>query len=424
MAWSAMLNLLTILPAPGLSGAGAASPAGTGFADLLSRLLASSQGPSAPAGVAAARHPGAAGVATPSPVADLPQALRLTDHEASDLALLIPGAPPLQPVLDTRTGVAPGLTLAGAPSRSADRAGSAGEAAGPPPTPSVLEPAVGDPAMPEAVSSPEPASPSDRSLMPSLQGAELAPGGAAEPPGRVRPGPGRERAADPRAEALPADRPVEPAPAQTGGIRSGPAETATSNPARAAASGVLGEVAPLPPASVEPVTTDLGFEPASELADGLRAADRTSSPQESSSAAAPRAPANPAASQVEVHLTRAAQGRIDRLVVQLEPMDLGKVEIRLEFGEEGRVGAVISAERPETLEALQRDAQALERSLRDAGLRPDGGGLSFDLKRHSSDGRSDGDRPRPEPLDGAATADAGAPKEPHLRPLRLLDIQA
>ena len=43
------------------------------------------------------------------------------------------------------------------------------------------------------------------------------------------------------------------------------------------------------------------------------------------------------------------------------------------------------ADRPETLDMLQRDARVLERALNDAGLRADSGGLSFNLRSDGSD---------------------------------------
>ncbi|UEM20214.1 flagellar hook-length control protein FliK [Skermanella mucosa] len=86
------------------------------------------------------------------------------------------------------------------------------------------------------------------------------------------------------------------------------------------------------------------------------------------------------AEQVSVQIGKAAAGRIDQMVINLKPVDLGDVEVKLDFGADGRVQASIRAERPETLEMLQKDQRTLERALADAGLRTDAGSLSFDLK--------------------------------------------
>ncbi|MGI9506426.1 MAG: flagellar hook-length control protein FliK, partial [Geminicoccaceae bacterium] len=55
--------------------------------------------------------------------------------------------------------------------------------------------------------------------------------------------------------------------------------------------------------------------------------------------------------------------------------------IELSFEGAGRISAVITAERPETLELLQRDSRLLERSLGDSGLKLTSDGLSFALKQ-------------------------------------------
>jgi flagellar hook-length control protein FliK len=88
--------------------------------------------------------------------------------------------------------------------------------------------------------------------------------------------------------------------------------------------------------------------------------------------------------QIGMQIAKAAPGRIDRLVVQLEPAALGRVEVRLKFHRDDQVSAVIAAERSDTLDALQRDARLLERSLHQAGLRLDSDGLTFSLKREQA----------------------------------------
>jgi flagellar hook-length control protein FliK len=82
-----------------------------------------------------------------------------------------------------------------------------------------------------------------------------------------------------------------------------------------------------------------------------------------------------------MQIARAIPQGVDRFSIQLHPADLGMVEIRLEFAEEGRMSALITVERPETLELLQRDSRSLERTLSNAGLSLENGGLSFSLKQ-------------------------------------------
>ena len=74
------------------------------------------------------------------------------------------------------------------------------------------------------------------------------------------------------------------------------------------------------------------------------------------------------------------------MVINLKPVELGSVEVKLDFGADGRVQASIMAERPETLEMLQKDQRTLERALNDAGLQTDPGSLSFNLKGQGQGG--------------------------------------
>ncbi|MGI9510003.1 MAG: flagellar hook-length control protein FliK, partial [Geminicoccaceae bacterium] len=85
--------------------------------------------------------------------------------------------------------------------------------------------------------------------------------------------------------------------------------------------------------------------------------------------------------QVALQIVRSLPNGVDRFTVHLQPAELGSVDIRLEFEGAGRMNAVITAERPETLELLQRDSRILERSLGDSGLKLASDGLSFALKQ-------------------------------------------
>ena len=86
------------------------------------------------------------------------------------------------------------------------------------------------------------------------------------------------------------------------------------------------------------------------------------------------------ADQVSVRLKTAAQNGDSTVRIQLKPTDLGQVDVKLEIARDGQVRALVMAERPETLDALQRDSRQLERALQDAGLKTDSNSLEFDLK--------------------------------------------
>lgn len=96
------------------------------------------------------------------------------------------------------------------------------------------------------------------------------------------------------------------------------------------------------------------------------------------------------------------------------------------LGNEGQLSARIAVERVETLEILQRDAHTLERSLQDAGLRADSGGLSFSLRREPGQGERDGSPVAQAPAEAQdrMTAEPEAGDAGVMPGLRLLDIRA
>ena len=53
--------------------------------------------------------------------------------------------------------------------------------------------------------------------------------------------------------------------------------------------------------------------------------------------------------------------------IRLDPPELGRVEVRLSIDATGKASAHLSADQPQTLDLLQKDAPALTRALRDAG---------------------------------------------------------
>lgn len=97
----------------------------------------------------------------------------------------------------------------------------------------------------------------------------------------------------------------------------------------------------------------------------------------------------PPGEQVAVQVKRAVAEGVDSISIKLDPGDLGKVEVKMEVGQDGRLLAVIAVDKPETLLLLQKDAGTLEQSLRDAGLKTSSDSLSFSLRDQSGaeDGR-------------------------------------
>lgn len=152
-----------------------------------------------------------------------------------------------------------------------------------------------------------------------------------------------------------------------------------------------------------------------------------------------KAPMQPpaAGAQVALQIIKSFPKGVDRIAVQLHPAELGAVEVQLDIERSGRVSAVITAERPETLELLQRDSRLMERSLGDSGLKLAGDGLSFALKQdqqqhqHQQQGQSFQERAGHQhaaPFSGTAYGEAASDSEHQPSHLlidsrRLLDIR-
>ncbi|RED52429.1 flagellar hook-length control protein FliK [Aestuariispira insulae] len=103
----------------------------------------------------------------------------------------------------------------------------------------------------------------------------------------------------------------------------------------------------------------------------------------------PNVPAKVIADQVAVNIQRAAGSGQDQITLQLRPSELGRVEVKMEMGQDGRMTAIITADKPETLDLLRNDARTLVQSLNDAGLQTDANSLSFNLKSQNGDAQQE-----------------------------------
>jgi len=130
----------------------------------------------------------------------------------------------------------------------------------------------------------------------------------------------------------------------------------------------------------------------------------TPAPATTTRTAAP-APARPTPApanlneQISVKIQKAVSQGIDRIRIQLKPAELGRLDIQLEVSQDGRVAAIVNADRPETLEMLRRDARGLQQALQEAGLQMDSTNLSFSP--------GNGNTPSEEQLTGGNQATAG-----------------
>jgi flagellar hook-length control protein FliK len=98
----------------------------------------------------------------------------------------------------------------------------------------------------------------------------------------------------------------------------------------------------------------------------------------------------PAHEQVAIQIQKAMQNGSNRLTLNLEPAELGRVEVKLDVDKDKNVTATVVVDRPATLDLLQRDAKALERALQDAGLQTNDGSLSFSLRNGAGQGGGNG----------------------------------
>ncbi len=91
-----------------------------------------------------------------------------------------------------------------------------------------------------------------------------------------------------------------------------------------------------------------------------------------------------------VQIVTEARGGNRSFEIQLDPPELGRIEVRLDFARDGRMTTQLLVDRPETLDALMRDARGLEKTLQQAGLRLEDGGLQYQLRDQSAFARNGG----------------------------------
>lgn len=87
--------------------------------------------------------------------------------------------------------------------------------------------------------------------------------------------------------------------------------------------------------------------------------------------------------QVQVAVKQAAKDGIDRIMIQLQPEELGRIDVRLDMHADGRAHIVFTVDKADTFEQLQRDARVLEKALQEAGVQADAGSMEFNLRRHA-----------------------------------------
>lgn len=154
------------------------------------------------------------------------------------------------------------------------------------------------------------------------------------------------------------------------------------------------------PQSAAPISSLAGEIPRTpeEVANGLLPAPvPASAPASSAFSTAPETPIaaampEPIAArhgeigrQLGVEIARHSQDGRDSLIVRLDPVEFGKIQIRIQFDDEGNLRAHVAAESPAALEMLRRDSGDLVRALNDAGVRTDSQSFQFDARGQNRD---------------------------------------
>jgi flagellar hook-length control protein FliK len=96
--------------------------------------------------------------------------------------------------------------------------------------------------------------------------------------------------------------------------------------------------------------------------------------------AAPAPHQAPNLESLAVNIAAKSQGGAKQFDIRLDPPELGRVEVRLSIDATGKAEAHLTADQPQTLDLLQKDAPALTRALREAGLDVNQDGLNFSLR--------------------------------------------
>jgi flagellar hook-length control protein FliK len=84
-----------------------------------------------------------------------------------------------------------------------------------------------------------------------------------------------------------------------------------------------------------------------------------------------------------VEIAAKSQSGAKQFDIRLDPAELGRVEVRLSIDATGKASAHLSADQPQTLTLLQKDAPILVRALREAGLDVSQDGLNFSLRQQT-----------------------------------------
>lgn len=201
--------------------------------------------------------------------------------------------------------------------------------------------------------------------------------------------------------------------------RPAPAKAGTAKPAQAddSKSQTIAQLAQAD--AVKPAAPDAGNAPPKTLSTVPEPVTALAAPQ-AQPAPAPIAAANPLHVQITaqphspapnlpalaVEIAAKSQSGTKQFDIRLDPPELGRVEVRLSIDATGKASAHLSADQRQTLDLLQKDAPALTRALREAGLQVSQDGLNFSLRQQAGDSGAQGQAGRRAPRGAALSATA------------------
>lgn len=188
---------------------------------------------------------------------------------------------------------------------------------------------------------------------------------------------------------------TKPVPAaETGDFKKALQETGSAPDAPPAPStdAAKPETAQLPTAKPSPDLGNIALVPQTSSAASAAATHSAEKLAATPQAQIPQAPHGaPNVNQMAVEVAARSQSGAKQFDIRLDPPELGRVEVRLSIDAHGKAEAHLTADQPQTLDLLQKDAPALARALREAGLNVQQDGLNFSLKNQQQQNYAGGD---------------------------------
>ncbi len=93
--------------------------------------------------------------------------------------------------------------------------------------------------------------------------------------------------------------------------------------------------------------------------------------------------------EIAMQIVRHSADGHGKFEIQIDPKELGRIQIKLDVTDSGKVTAHMIVEKSDTLDLLNKDSKQLQKALADAGLDADGSSLSFSLKEQNPQDQRD-----------------------------------